>query len=233
MVDRPGRRGKGRPPAAPAPYPEQPIDEWLSGLSPTARHILDAAQRLLLSKGFEALTLEAVALEAGEDRGAIKRHFGTKSGLIQALFDYLGNDAFRDLTERIAPLSGDQRRHALIRSCSVLAGDRQLAQGMFELIPHAIRDPILRERLAALYAWYLATMREDSGIADALVDMSSYEHRRDAETLPAMVMATIDGISLQLSLDPTAVDTQRAFALLDLFVAAVLDGTLRTEGRLG
>ena len=46
-------------------------------------------------------------------------------------------------------------------------------------------------------------------------------------------MAVIDGMSFQLSLDPKSVDCDRVFALLDLFVSAVLDGRLRTEGRLG
>ncbi len=38
---------------------------------------------------------------------------------------------------------------------------------------------------------------------------------------------------VQMSLDPKAVDCDRVFALLDLFVTAVLDGRLQTAGRLG
>ena len=47
-----------------------------------------------------------------------------------------------------------------------------------------------------------------------------------------LVMATIDGMSLQVSLDPAAVDCDRVFALLDLLVNEVLDGRLRTGGLL-
>ena len=222
---------KGRPKSAPLPYPKGPMDEWLSDLSPTAHHILDAARELLLAKGYEALTLEAVALEAGEDKGTIARHFGSRAGLIQALFDDMGQGIYQQLEDKARAMpAGDERRHALVRSFGSLASDRQLTLGMFELAPHVIRDPVLRDRLAALYAWYLKLMREESGMAAAAAGEPGYEDRRDIETLATIVMAVIDGVSLQVSLDPAAVDVDRVFALVDLFVSAVLDGRLRTHG---
>lgn len=225
---------RGRPKSAPLPYPSGPMDTWLSELSPTAHHILAAARRLLLAKGYEALTVEAVALEAGEDKATITRHFGSKAGLIHALFDDMGDEIFQDLEERATALPpGDERVHALIRSYARLASDRQVALGLFELAPHVIREPVLRGRLAALYAWYLKTMREECGMTAAAAAAAAYEDRRDIEMLAAIVMAVIDGVSLQVSLDSTSVEVERVFALLDLFVSAVLDGTLRTHGRLG
>jgi len=210
------------------------MDTWLEGLSPTAHHLLDAARRILLAEGYEGLTLEAVALEAGEDRATIKRHFGSKAGLIHALFDDMGDDIYGDVTSRAERLpEGGERAHALIRSLAELASDRQLTQGVFELAPHAIRDPVLRDRLAALYAWYRATMIEQTGMAAGLTSATAYEDREDIRALPALVMAVIDGMSLQVSLDKTAVDCDRVFALLDLFVTQVLEGSIRTEGKLG
>ena len=227
-------RAKGRPEGAPQPYPNVPMDEWLEGLSPTARHLLDAARDILLADGYEGLTLEAVALAAGEERAAIKRHFGSKAGLIHALFDYLGGDIYEELTGRVEHLpAGPQRTHTLLRSLSGLASDRGLTQGVFELAPHVIRDPVLRDRFAALYAWYRATMLDETGMSARLTDVSAYEDRQDIAALPALVMAVIDGTSLQVSLDPAAVDCERVFALLDLFVSDVLDGRLRTGGELG
>ena len=232
MPDEPDKP-RGRPRSAPLPYPSGPMDTWLSELSPTAHHVLDAARRLLLSKGYEALTVEAVALEAGEDKATITRHFGSKAGLIHALFDDMGEEIFQDLEQRATALPpGKERLHALIRSFARLASDSQVALGMFELAPHAIRDPTLRERLAALYAWYLKTMRDECGMTAAAAGEAAYEDRRDIEMLAVIVMAAIDGVSLQVSLDPAAVEVDRVFSLLDLFVSAVLDGSLRTHGRL-
>lgn len=209
------------------------MDTWLEGLSPTARHLLDAARRILLAEGYAGVTLEAVALEAGEDKATIKRHFGSKAGLIHALFDQLGDDIFVEVSRRTAELPpGPQRTHMMIRRLGKLAMDRETAQAEFELAPHVIRDPVLRERFAALYAWYRATMLEQSGMTERLAEIKTYEDRQDVLALPALVMATIDGMSLQVSLDPAAVDCDRVFALLDLLVNEVLDGRLRTGGLL-
>jgi TetR/AcrR family transcriptional regulator, regulator of biofilm formation and stress response len=226
-------KGKGRPPGAPQPYPEVPMDTWLEGLSPTAHHLLDAARSILLKDGYAAVTLEAVALEAGEDKATIKRHFGSKAGLIHALFDDLGDEIFEEVNRRTEELpAGPERTHVMMRRLSGLARDHDTAQGMFELAPHALRDPILRERLATLYAWYRATMLEQSGMADRLAETPAYEDKQDIQALPALVMAVIDGMSLQMSLDPAAVDCDRVFALLDLFVTDVLEGRLHTGGKL-
>ena len=103
---------------------------------------------------------------------------------------------------------------------------------MFELAPHVLRDPILRDRLAALYAYYRSTMLEQLGMAPHLAETPAYEDRQDIDALPALVMAVIDGMSLQVNLDPAAVDCERVFALLDLFVSEVLEGRVRTGGKL-
>src|SRR5512136_1018443 len=166
--DEAGRR-RGRPPSAPAPYPAGPMDAWLDELSPTAHRILGAARELLLEKGFAAITLEGVALEAGEDRATITRHFGSKAGLVNALFDDLGEDIFEELSAHAAAVpAGERRRHVFIRSLGNLSKDRQLTLGMYELVPHVLRDPVLRERFATLYALYRKLMLEQSGMNDRL-----------------------------------------------------------------
>ena len=128
--------------------------------------------------------------------------------------------------------AGPEQTHVMIRRLSDLARDRETAQGMFELAPHALRDPILRARFAALYAYYRSTMLERAGMAQHLKETPAYEDRQDILALPALVMAVIDGMSLQVNLDPAAVDIDRVFALLDLLVTEVLEGRLHTGGKL-
>jgi len=209
------------------------MDDWLDHLSPTAHRILRAARTLLLERGYEAVTLEAVALEAGEDRATITRHFGSKAGLINALFDDLGDDIYDDIVARAEAVpAGERRRHVFIRSLGELAVDRQLTLGMFELVPHVLRDPVLRERFATLYVMYRELMLEQTGIGERLTALHAYEDRRDVAALPALVMAVIDGMSFQQALDPAAVDVKRVFALLDAFVSSVIAGNLRTGGTM-
>ena len=49
--------------------------------------IVDAARRLLASKGYEATTIRAVAAEAGIDASMVMRYYGSKEGLFAAAVD--------------------------------------------------------------------------------------------------------------------------------------------------
>jgi AcrR family transcriptional regulator len=49
--------------------------------------ILEAAARVLLERGAEGTSIDAVAAEAGVGKGTIFRRFGDRSGLFQALLD--------------------------------------------------------------------------------------------------------------------------------------------------
>ncbi|WP_193318595.1 TetR/AcrR family transcriptional regulator [Nonomuraea phyllanthi] len=62
--------------------------------------VLAAAARLFAEKGVDAVSMDAVAAEAGVGKGTLFRRFGDKSGLAAALLDARE----RDLQERI--LSG-------------------------------------------------------------------------------------------------------------------------------
>jgi AcrR family transcriptional regulator len=46
---------------------------------------LDAAERCLVSRGYRASTMEAIAREAGYSRGSIYRHFPSRDRLVEAL----------------------------------------------------------------------------------------------------------------------------------------------------
>ncbi len=46
---------------------------------------LDAAERLFISPGYRASSMETIAREAGYSRGSIYRHFPTRDSLVEAL----------------------------------------------------------------------------------------------------------------------------------------------------
>ena len=64
-----------------------PVHDPRATLHPTALKILEAAKRLLVSKGFEAITLEAIAAEAGVNKASTRYYFGNKAGLMGAIVD--------------------------------------------------------------------------------------------------------------------------------------------------
>jgi AcrR family transcriptional regulator len=55
----------------------------------TRAALLDAARRILEDAGFEALTMAAVAQQAGVTRRTVYLHFASRTDLVDALFDHL------------------------------------------------------------------------------------------------------------------------------------------------
>ena len=53
----------------------------------TRRHILDVAERLFADQGLDAVSIRDITAKAKTSLGAINYHFGTKQGLIAAIFE--------------------------------------------------------------------------------------------------------------------------------------------------
>jgi AcrR family transcriptional regulator len=208
------RRGRpARSDVVAATHPGLPIRDPLQSLPPAARWVLQSARRILVEQGFPALTMENIALESKESRMSIQRYFGSKSGLIEVLFDSLVHDTYAALkaeTESLPP--GEGRIHTYLRGLYAIVGDIDATRGFFEIAPHALRDPDLRRRFARLYVWH----RELTSSTCGLDDIPLSEQKRAA--LSAMILATIDGLAYQVALDPDAVDVNAVFELLFGFI---------------
>lgn len=179
--------------------------------------MLQCARRILVEKGFPALTLENVALESQESKASIQRYFGSKSGLIEVLFDSLVHDTYSALKATVESLPpGEDRIHTFFRGLYGIVGDIEATRGFFEIAPHALRDPDLRARFARLYVWHRDLTTSTCGL-DAV---PLTEEKRDA--LAAVILATLDGLAFQVALDPDAVDVNAVFELLFGFVRDTL-----------
>jgi len=58
----------------------------------TKTGILDAAKQILQSQGYSGLTTRSVAVKAGVPLSQIQYHFGSKEGMLLALFDFMNTD---------------------------------------------------------------------------------------------------------------------------------------------
>jgi AcrR family transcriptional regulator len=219
------RRGRPRkqPPATDRP-PGLDVSDPVAALPPAARHILLTAQRLVVRRGYQALTIEAVALEAGETPHTVLRHFGSKAGLVETVLDAAVHDAYVHLLARVEDLPpGEERIRAYIEGLGTLARDTEAAVLLFRVAPHALVDPTLRVRVATLYAWYRELTLRESGILDPAAEGAASDgERRRLESIGAVIVATIDGLSLQAGLDPEGFDLDAAFAVLAQMVAATV-----------
>ncbi len=192
------------------------LEDPMEALAPTAQRLLAAAQRLLASGGFEALKLSAIAREAGESKASIGYHFGNKAGLVTALVDSFAHDANRGLIEDSGQLpKGEERIHALIDGETRIAADAESYQSFFEVLPHALRDDDLRERVAALYDGYRDTVLR---CLDATDPAASEQLRPFA----MLMIAIVDGLAIQHGLDPEGADVAAATALWERLVRPYL-----------
>lgn len=199
------------------------LEDPMESLAPTAQRLLAAAQRLLDSGGFEALKLSAIAREAGESKASIGYHFGNKDGLVTALVDAIVHDVNRGLIrETLAAPPGEARIHALIDGEARIAADTRSFLSFFEILPHALRDPVLRPRVAALYDGYRGTVLRclESEAADERV-----------RPFAMLMIAIVDGLAIQHGLGADDEAVSEAIALWERLARPYLVATGSLEGK--
>ena len=213
--DTPRRRGRPRAGAD----PQGPLDEWIDGLSPTAIHIVEAGRRVLVADGYEAVTIERVAHEANVSPPTIRRLFVSTAGLLHAIFSRLEAEEWEKLVAEVEDIEPPAARlEACVRGLGRLIATADAGVGLTEALAHGVRDPILREKFAYDYSLARRDWLERRGLGGAAVaaagvapDPVAIERRH---ALASLIVATIDGLSLQVATDPAAVDLDTAFGVL-------------------
>jgi AcrR family transcriptional regulator len=236
----PRRRGRPRAGAD----PQGPLDEWIDGLSPTAIHIVEAGRRVLVADGYEAVTIERVAHEANVSPPTVRRLFVSKAGLLHAIFSRLEAEEWEKLVAEVKGIEPPAARlEACVRGLGRLISTADAGMGLTEARAQGGRDPILREKFAFDYdlarrGWLELGLDEaaagahdahagaDDPAADPPADPATAVRLR---ALAGLIVATIDGMSLQVATDPAAVDLDATFAVL----AEMVHDWLRGEGDRG
>lgn len=214
---------RGRPPThgQPRQHPGLPL-ETVGDLAPVERNILMAAHGLLLERGYTAVTLEAVALAAGETVGTVKKHFASKAGLVEMLVDSLAHDSWVNVVAGIEQLPpGPERVHTYITAMRDVFMDSEETLALFRVLPYAMHLPDLRPRVAALYAWYRQLVLDKSGISAFVPDDAGLTDM-ELEALAGVILGALDGLSLQAALDPGGFDMDGAIDMLDRMVRSVV-----------
>jgi AcrR family transcriptional regulator len=198
--------------------PLVPLGSASEPLSPTAARILEAAKRILADRGFAALTLEAIAAEAGVNKAATRYHFGSKAGLLEAVVDEIVLDECASMARDLSPAATlDERLDSFLDSVRRMAVQPSSFSGFFDILPHALRDRALRTRLVYLYEVWYAWNLEWLGL-DA-VDDTRWE---SLEGLGRLTAATIDGIAIQASIHGPSYDPEPTLRTLRHCLEAVL-----------
>ena len=188
-------------------------------LSPTARRLVAAARTLLARSGFEALTVEGVAAEAGAYRDSVRYYFGSKAAFIAAVVDSLAHDqSVAAVAETRAQPAGEERVRVLVAGDRKLVDDRDSFRDFFAIFPHVLLDEELRLRVAALYDWYRDLYAGGIGGIGTEGDAR-------LRGLASLMVAMIDGLAVQKLLDPEGVELESLFALWEEILRPQFPGT--------
>src|SRR5919206_1597228 len=125
--------------------------------------LLDATKALVARDGFHAVSIEAVAREAGVSRPIVYGHFNDLPGLLEALVDREGERALGQLAE-VLPRdlsSGDPRENLLAGLRGYLAAaEADPVTWRLVLMPPEGAPDVLRERIEQGRAAVLAQLAE-------------------------------------------------------------------------
>jgi AcrR family transcriptional regulator len=205
-----------------APAVTIPVDDPLTALPDTAVRVLQAAQRIVVEKGFSALTLSTVATESGENKAMTRYYFGNKAGLVATLVDALVHDECLASASRMRDVGEDERLDRLVAELQNMSEATQGFTTHFEVFPHVLRDPELRQRMSLLYEWYF----------DLKLDWLGLDRERDAERrkelrgLGQLLSAVIDGLAMQALIDADRFDITAAYIAFEKLLASGLPDLL-------
>ena len=171
---------------------------------------LEAARRLLIERGPQAVTLKAVAAEIGKTHANLLHHFGSAAGLQAELARYLGERVTSGIAE------------AVVRARQGDADPREIVDRVF--------DAFGREGGGALAAWMILSGNRDAldpvlEAIHSLVDQlgKGHEHRPVREMTLALVLAALgDSLLGEAMAGALSLPRDKARALArDQLVAAV------------
>jgi AcrR family transcriptional regulator len=179
------------------------------GVAPVRREqIVQATIRCLAREGYSGLTMKRLAREARVRQGILHYYFESKRAILVAALDTV----MADLDRRIGALSRDAsdargRLRAVIRGGLGLAEDNRDFWVVFvEFWGEMMHDPELLGINAALYQ----RLRRALGTTVAQGTRAGQFRRVDPEEAGAVVLALVDGLSLQRAFDPKALTLERA-----------------------
>jgi len=194
----------------------EPADRDPADLPPTARRLLAAAQEILAERGYSELTMTAISQVSGVNRALVSYYFGGKAGLLAALVDTLFQDPEVGLVEEIRTTDEPERADRFLDWQRRVSRAERTNRMLYELLPHALRDPEVRTRFAEEYRTYRAVDAELLGAAPR--ELSEQE----LEALAAVSIAVVEGLGIQRALDPDGFDHEAAWRAWRAVVGAYL-----------
>jgi len=154
--------------------------------------ILDAAATVFADRGYAAASVDQIAHAAGFSKGAVYSNFASKDEVFFALLEARSAERARIATE------GSGARDVGRLLADAHDADPGWIVLLIEFWAHALRDPVLRERLEA----HRAPLRAEVG--RAIEDLAAREGRElalPADELAIAAIALTNGLTMERTTD--------------------------------
>ena len=196
-------------PALPRTSPRKKPRQARSGVTVAA--ILQATARVLRRDGYDKLSTNRVALEAGVSIGSLYQYFPNKESLVAALIDEHRGEMMRIFFERMAEVAGasvEVAARVLVRALvESQASDPRLHRMLYEQIPRVGRFGHLLEALevhaAGTVRSYLESRKDELAVTDLDTATFVLVHAVEAVTR-ASVISRPKGIAIERFIDETS-----------------------------
>ena len=187
-----------------------------------SRQFIEAAARVIAAEGIVAATTRRIAAEADAPLAALHYCFRSKDDLLNEVYNYLSRDYARELEPMPTPRTLEDAVDLHIRRIwrrMLTAPHEQITT--FELLLRSTRLDKPQEIDSARVinrSMYAAWIDSTSSILAAAAQAEGRESGIDLEMVSRIIIAGIDGISLQHVSDP---DVQRSEQLIEALCTSV------------
>jgi AcrR family transcriptional regulator len=189
--------------------------------------IVRATIRCLARDGYAGLTMKRVAGEAGVSPGILHYYFRDKRAILgQAAATVMADLDRRVATEARGARDARGRLRALLRACLRVATEsRDFWTVLIELWGEALHDRELAQLNRRAYA---RARRFLAGSVARGIAAGAFR-RVEAAEAAALILALVDGLSLQLTFDPDLMRLGRAVGLAEEALGAYLGAAGRPD----
>jgi len=195
---------------------------------PDARRdsLVEATLRSLAAHGHDGASVRRIAAEAGVSVGLINHHYASIDELIAAAYEKVALGIVRQLTEvtEAAPPSPRERLSAFFRaSCSPAIINPDLL-GVWVVFWSMIKhSPIMQETQRHTFAEYRAILERH--LTDYAVEIGLNDTDMRLSTIG--LSALLDGVWLELSLNPSGFAPEEAVRLCEAWIDGLAAGAHR------
>ena len=181
--------------------------------------ILRAAYAIIAERGYENITVQDIAKQAGFSKGIIYYYFSSKEDVMVSLFDSILRVIDRNFASTIQnhPEPRERMERVLRMSFDLVHKHKEFYHVIMVFWSQITQKTLMSDLNATLFRRY---RRELAKIIEGGVERGVFKAKVDVNLLASQIIAVVGGASLQYIFDPEAFDFS---TMVDTSVAYIMN----------